>query len=402
MRVAMFTDSFYPELGGIQDSIQTIARSLSNRNYQILIVAPRASSYDFHLAKKPVQEIDLGENVHIHRLPALKIPSSTRQSRLVIPTGLCWRTLKKFRPDIIHTHTFLSAGWEALRASKKLQIPLVGTNHWAIGEFGQYAPLSADFFSQMSVKWVTRYYNHCQMVSAPSLSVIDEMLRFGLNSSHQVVSNPIDTGLFHSVSSEERELLKQRFGFTNNTILYAGRLADEKNIDVLIRALAIAVKRIPSTILALAGQGAAKARLGRLAKSLGVAEHVKFLGVLDSATLAKAYQAADLFSIASTTETQSMVLLQAMSSGLAAVGARWRALPEYIDPRSGRLAEPGNPEHFAEHFLMLLSHSQLREQLGQFARDKVQRYSINDVTTRWEKIYRQTCRNFSHSFQAYT
>lgn len=402
IRVAMFTDSFYPELGGIQDSIQTIAKSLAHRNHQILIIAPSATSHDFHLAGMPVQEINLGENVQIHRLPALKVPSSTRQSRLVIPTGQCWRMIKKFHPDIIHTHTFLSAGWEALRAAKKLRIPIVGTNHWAIGEFGRYIPLSADLFSRMSVKWVTRYYNHCQMVSAPSQSVIDEMLHFDLQSPHQIVSNPIDTELFHPVSPQQRELLKQQFGFSHQTILYAGRLADEKNIDVLIRALAVVVKTIPSAILALAGQGSAKGRLERLASHLGIQAHVKFLGVLDPSSLAQAYQAADIFSIASTSESQSMVLLQAMSSGLAAVGAHWRALPEYIEKRSGRLAEPGNSEHFAEHFLLLLQHPHLRERLGQFARIKAQQYSINDVTTHWETIYRQSCRRFSHSFQVYT
>ncbi|MFM2485984.1 glycosyltransferase [Celerinatantimonas yamalensis] len=387
MRIALFTDSFYPELGGIQDSVLLTSRALGERGHQVMIFAPSAPARDFQLAGLPTQEIDLGDNVTICRLCSVRVPSSTGQSRLLVPTGRRWRQLRDFKPDIIHTHTFLGAGWEALRASRRLNVPIVGTNHWAIGEFGSYTPFSADFFSHTSVKWVTRYYNHCLRVSGPSQSVLDEMLSFGLSVPSQVVSNPIDTHLFKPVDGATKASYKQQFGFTDQTICYAGRLANEKNIDVLIRALAIVVEELPNAMLVLAGHGSARESLYKLAQSLGIAERVKFLGTLNKAELAKVYQGADTFAIASTSETQSMVLLQAMSCGLPAVGAHWRALPEYIDGQSGFTAPPGDAKAFAHQLLKLLSQPELRAQMGEYATHKTQQFSIDRVTCTWEQIY---------------
>ncbi|NDL61658.1 glycosyltransferase [Acerihabitans arboris] len=389
MRIAVFTDSFYPELGGIQDSVLSGCRELGKRGHQVVVFAPRATRHDFKLAGVPGHEVDAGENVEIRRLFSLPVPSSTGQSRLVVPTGRRWRQLLPFAPDIIHTHTFLGAGREALSAARHLDVPVVGTNHWAIGEFAGYTPFSANFFRKVSVHAVTRYYNRCAMVTGPSHSVIDEMCAFGLRRPHCVVSNPIDTAQFRPVSDARREALKQSHGFSRSTIVYAGRLADEKKIDVLIRALPLIARQVPDVMLALAGHGSARHRLEQLARALGVGERVRFLGTLDKAALADVFHAADVFAIASTSETQSMVLIQAMSAGLPVVGARWRALPEYIDARSGFLAQPGDHEDFAGRLTHLLRSPALRRQMGEHAVRKTRHFSITTVTSRWEEIYAQ-------------
>ncbi len=159
MRIAMFSDSFYPELGGIQDSVLTSARELGVRGHNMIIFAPAAARRDYVRANVPIAEVSLGRNVKIRRITSLPFPSSTLQSRLVIPTGRRWRDLAQFQPDIIHTHTFLGAGLEALIAARQLQVPLVGTNHWAVGEFSIYAPVGKAAFRRMSTKAVARYYN---------------------------------------------------------------------------------------------------------------------------------------------------------------------------------------------------------------------------------------------------
>lgn len=389
MRIAVFTDSFYPELGGIQDSVLSGCQELGRRGHQVVIIAPRAAGRDFRLAGLPEREAEAGENVTIRRLFSLPVPSSTGQSRLLVPTGGRWRALLPFAPDIVHTHTFLGAGWEALSAARHLDAPLVGTNHWAIGEFSGYLPFAARFFSRASVRAVTRYYNHCALVTGPSHSVVDEMRRSGLRRPYCVVSNPVDTVQFHPAEDAERDALKRAYGFSAATIIYAGRLADEKNIDVLIRALALAVRQVPEAMLALAGHGSARQRLEQLAHSLGVGERVRFLGTLDKAALADAFHAAEIFAIASTSETQSMVLIQAMSAGLPAVAARWRALPEYLDARSGLLARPGDHEDFARQLASLLCAPARRRLMGAHAARQAQRFSIAAVTSRWETIYAQ-------------
>jgi glycosyltransferase involved in cell wall biosynthesis len=387
MRIAFFTDSFYPELGGIQDSILLTARALGERGHSVMLYAPRAAPRDFRLAGLPVEEVDLGVRVQVRRLFSVPVPSSTGQSRLLLPTGQRWRGLARWEPDVLHTHTFLGAGWEALAAARHLRVPLVGTNHWAIGEFSMYAPIAARQFARYSVKAATGYYNRCTVVTGPSRSVVDEMLASGLRKRAHVISNPIDTELFRPGNPDERQALKRRLGFSDSTILYAGRLAVEKKIDVLVRALATVVREMPGTMLALAGHGTARAQLEQLAAKLGVGHRLKFLGTLDKPALAQAYRAADVFAIASTSETQSMVLLQAMSSGLPAVGARWRALPEYISEETGLLAEPGHDDEFAAHLLTILREPSLRARMSECAAKKARRFGLAETVSAWERIY---------------
>ena len=387
MRIAFFTDSFYPELGGIQDSILLTARALGERGHTVVLYAPSASPRDFRLAGLPVKEVDLGERVQVRRLFSVPVPRSTGQSRLLLPNGRRWRGLASWEPDVLHTHTFLGAGWEALTAARHLRVPLVGTNHWAIGEFSMYAPCAARQFARYSVKAATGYYNRCTLVTGPSRSVVDEMLASGLGRPAHVVSNPIDTELFRPGEPDERQALKRHLGFSDSTILYAGRLAVEKNIDVLVRALATVVRELPDALLALAGHGTARPRLERLAAECGFGHRLKFLGTLDKPALARAYRAEDVFAIASTSETQSMVLLQAMSSGLPAVGARWRALPEYIADDAGLLAEPGDAGQFAAHLLSLLREPSMRARMGERAAARARRFGLTETVDAWERIY---------------
>jgi 1,2-diacylglycerol 3-alpha-glucosyltransferase len=387
MRIALFTDSFHPELGGIQDSIAASAQALGARGHSVRVHAPRASRADYAMCDLPAAELDLGPNVVIRRLPSIPVPSSSQQSRLLVPTGRAWRALASFRPDVIHTHTFLGAGWEALRSARRLHVPIVGTNHWAVREFGAYLPVGATLAGRLGLRVVTDYYNRCAMVTAPSLSVIDEMIAFGLRRPHAVVSNPIDTTLFRPASPEERRGLKAVFGFSGATVLYAGRLATEKGIDVLIRALARIAPLVPDAMLALAGHGTARTSLERLAEDMGVGSRVKFMGTLDKITLSRAMQGADVFAIASTSETQSMVTLQAMSCGLPVVGARWRALPETIAEGAGLLATPGDVDEFGDRIRELLAQPHLRVGMGARAAEAARRSSLDTVVLEWERIY---------------
>ncbi|MBV8045774.1 MAG: glycosyltransferase [Paludibacterium sp.] len=387
MRIAVFSDSFYPELGGIQDSILATCRALGERGHQLTIVAPRAARNDFRLSRVPVREIDLGANVRVLRRASLRVPSSTGQSRLLIPTGRCWRALADFRPELIHAHTFLGAGFEARVAARKLRLPLVGTNHWAVDAFSDYVPLPSAWVKQASLKAVAAFYNHCRLVTGPSQSVLDAMQEHGLARPTHVISNPIDTARFTPAETAERQTLKARWDFGGATVVYAGRLAREKNIDVLIRALPRIAASQPDVELVLAGHGQEEAALRLLAASLGVSGRVRFLGTLDKAALAQVFQAAELFALASTSETQSMVTLQAMSSGLPAVVARSLALPEYVDDQCGRLATPQDDGDFARQISALLADPALRLRLGEDAARRARRYALDDIVSRWEAAY---------------
>jgi len=394
MKIAIFSDNFYPELSGISDSIITLAKELVKSGNKINFYAPRYSAKDYKKAKFIQQELNLGENVKINRWFSFHYPSGTGQARLALPNPLHWASLKKFNPDIIHTQLFFGIGLDALISAKINRIPIVGTNHTAITEFVRYSPIKTEWFKKIIMKYVVWYYNHCDYVSAPSQSVFDEMEQFGFKRPHKVISNPINFDIFNSASlNYNMQKFKKESGLSGATLVCAGRLSPEKNIDVIIRALALVKQRFPEVILVLAGHGSAANGLKTLARKLGVEKSVKFLGTVDQLTLAGLYRASELFVISSTSETQSMTLIQAMACGLPAVGVRARALPEYINDQRGFLVEPNNHVAFAEKIMILLENSALRKKFGENAAIFVKRFSAPNIAKEWEIVYSEVISN---------
>ena len=386
MRIAIFSDHFYPELSGIADSIFSLAKELASRGHLVRFYVPHYSARDFAKVHLPCKEIDLGERVTVKRF--FSFPNVLGVSaRLVIPTGTRIMDVRRWQPDIIHTQLFGGVGLEALLAAWVLKIPLVGTNHTATSEFARYAPFAKNWVERVSVNYVDWYYNHCAVVTGPSRAILDEMIASGLTRPATPISNPIDVSLFAPVSAPRKLELKKKFGFSGNTVIYAGRLALEKNINVLIKAIAVAKEKVPDIQLALAGHGPDEASLKQLATKLNVEKRVLFLGLLDKATLANAFQACELFAIASTGETQCMGMIQAMACGVPTVGVNARALPEYLAYHNGVVVEPGDFHAFARNFAAFAAQPAAREQMGHHALRFAHTVSPEKIAEKWETIY---------------
>ena len=303
MKIVMFTDHFYPELGGIQDSVMLTARSLGARGHGVEIFAPRHPEADFRRGGHAFAEPDLGANVVIHRRMSWRVASSTQQSRAAVPSpASLLALLGRRRPDVIHSHSFFGLGLEALIAGRVLGVPVVGTNHTNVLAFGPYIPVPVE----RAADWVVGYYNRCDAITAPSRAVFAELGLQRLRHAPQIVSNPIDTQRFHPAAPGEQPRLLRAFGLAGPLIVYAGRLAAEKNIEAILHAMAILPD--PPT-LALAGHGAHEKALRQLAAELGIAHRVAFLGTLAPDRLAELLRAADLFVMMSTSETQSLSLI---------------------------------------------------------------------------------------------
>jgi 1,2-diacylglycerol 3-alpha-glucosyltransferase len=381
----MFTDHFFPELGGIQDSVAITSRALAARGHQVSIHAPRYGARDYRRIGEVVGERDLGANVSVSRRLSLPVPSSTRQSRaaLLSPMAPVWLA-RRGRPDVIHVHSFFGIGLEALLIGACLDIPVIGSNHWTIAGFGPHLPVR----TERAAAYVTWFYNRCDFVTAPSRSVFEELGPSRLRPPKQVISNPIDTDLFQPARADQREALRARFGLCNPTITYAGRLGLEKNIGVLLRAVAALRDQGIAADLAIAGHGSHEPILRAMAEGLGVGARVRFFGTLAPDELARLLRISDIFSIMSTSETQSMVLLQAMASGVPVVAANTRALPEFVSPENGVLVDPHDPRLLAGAFAELLAAPERRGRMGLAGRRTAEKYSVAAVTDEWETLYR--------------
>ena len=395
MKIAVFSDNFYPELSGITDSIMKIGAELAARGHEILYIGPRYSTKNYKLVGRATGEPDLGTRIRIMRLASLPFPTGTNQGRLVIPTGRATRRMREFRPDIIHVHLPFGTGIEGLIAARRLMVPLIGTNHTPLSEFIRYSPIRGRAVTRLLLKANAWFYGHCDFVSSPTQAIFDEMYEYGFQKPHRVVSNPLDLRFFFP--QKNRKALKQKYDLSPFAVLYAGRLAPEKNINLVIRAVAEARHAVPEISLGIVGKGSAEKELRALAQSLGVADRVRFLGFLEGETkLAEAHNAADVFAIMSTAETQGLVAMQALACGVPVIGARAWGLAEYLGKeKAGQiLVSPGDYQSLAAELVRLAKYPQKRRALGRRGRKFTETITAPKIAGEWEEVYRETATRY--------
>ncbi|MBI2623073.1 MAG: glycosyltransferase [Candidatus Liptonbacteria bacterium] len=395
MRIAVFSDNFYPELSGVSDSIITAARELARRGHTIRFFVPKYAPRDYRALGFSIREPALHERISVTRFASLPYGGPSGQARIVVPTGLRTRLVREFKPDLIHTHSIFGVGLEALAAARLLHHPLVGTNHTPLAEFIKYSPIRLPWFTSLLLSYDAWYYNRCAFVSSPAAAIFKEMERYGFRAPRRAISNPIDTALFHP-SAGDRNAFKRELGFAPFTILYAGRLAPEKRIDLLLEAFAARKADFPGAALAIAGKGPSEAGLRAKAEQLGIEKQVQFLGFLpkDTGALARAYRACDLFASMSPVETQSTVAMQALSSGIPAVGSDAWGIGEYLRAAGQLTVAPGDVQGLAAHFAALFKNPQLRAALGAKGRAFAETISAPAIADEWERVYENTAAEY--------
>ncbi len=397
MRIAIFSDNFYPESSGISDTIISSAKELAKRGHLINFYAPTYSSKNYRLVGLEPKEVNLGENIKIVRFLSSSYPAPDQQGRMVIPCGLRTLTIKKFDPDIMHTQLFFGVGIEALIASRLLKKPLIGTNHTVIKEFLGCSPIQSPWFLKIIPKYINWYYERCNLTTSPSVFLLKDMEEAGFRGKSMVVPNSVDIKFFKLYAKKSNADVKKKFDFNYPTIAYAGRFAKEKKLDVLIKAFAIVRRTIPSATLALAGHGEAMESLQKLIHKLGLENNVKFVGTLSKPKLASFYHASEICATASTSEVQSITMLEAMASGLPVVGVNARGLAEHINARNGLLAKPGDAGGLAKNILLLLKKPSLRRKLGMGAVKFAGNFSAPKIARQWERVYEKVIKDYNGS-----
>lgn len=391
MRIAIFSDNFYPELSGVTDSIINLAIQLS-KNHKVDFYVPEYPKKSYKIANKEKEIVFDTNNITVNRLQSLPYPTSNKQGRLVIPSVLRWMDFLKNKPDIIHTHLFGGCGIESIFTSKFLKIPLVGTNHTDMRGFVKYSPI--DYKNTM--KYINWFYHQCDIVSVPSKSIYQEMRKYGFKKNVIIISNPIDTQKFSPVKNKNIKLeLKKKFTVSNFNILYAGRIVKEKNIDTIIKAIYSIKDILGDFTFTIAGNGNEKNNLEKLVKKYNLEKNVIFTGTLDRDTLSLLYKASDIFTIASSYETQSIVTIEALSSGLPVIGVNFGAIGEYVKHnKNGLLFDVQNVDNLSKNILKLYKDEKLIETLGKNGYISSKEFSAKHISKKWEDIYKNTIDSF--------
>lgn len=380
LRVAVFSDSALPILNGVSISIDALVHEMRNQGHSVHVFT--ASHFRY---KDP--------DPNTSRFLALTTPWARNYPLAVPPFYPMLHRFRKQPFDVIHTHTPFTIGFVGLRWAQSHGIPVVSTYHTLYDKYAHYIPLFPKRYVRYKIaKHTNFYYNQVDHVITPSEASMKWLRR---HSVHRPIT-VIPTGVSRLLSVDRSET-RQRFGIAPNhkVLLYVGRIAKEKNMSVLFEAAALVFASDPHARLWLVGDGPYREQCSQMARELGIGDRVKFVGFIPREEVDAYYAASDLFVFSSLTETQGLVVNEAMSYGLPAVVVNGGgAGASVVDDVNGLLVR-NDSEQMAESILTILNDEQLAAKLSDGALRTGREYSVASMAERAVDVYRSVIQDES-------
>jgi 1,2-diacylglycerol 3-alpha-glucosyltransferase len=386
MRILMVSHGYPPILSGVTLVVQKIARTMVQKGHDVTVV----TASDRRLAYR-----DEDEGVHLVRVRSLHNPFWKEGRVPIIGQKGLTAVADQVQPDILHAHDAGLVGLQLLRLGKRTGIPLISTCYYVPRFVARYLSwrdrpwrLVESLMWAYSI-WLFNKIDHVVFATAAHR---DAFLQNGLDVPTTIISNGVDTERYHPPAGRH-ERVEARYGLPPRPrILFVGRLALDKEIDVLIRAMRI-VCAWQKAHLIVVGRGDARPRLEELAAELGLQPFVHFIGYVPEADLPALYRAVDLFAITSKCEVQSLPTLQAVATGLPVVAADAMALPELVHhERNGFLVQPDDPQATAEAILAIMRDPDLASRMGQASLPIARPHTESHTFDLYEALYRRMIR----------
>jgi 1,2-diacylglycerol 3-alpha-glucosyltransferase len=323
MKIALFTNIYLPHLGGVAKSVKTLEDGCRLLGHEVRVVAPEREGAE--------------ESPEVLRVPAIQhFKGSDFCMRLPFPLQIR-DFMEDFQPDLIHSHHPFLLGDAALREAWKMQIPAVFTHHTVYERYTHYLPLDSPALKRAVVQLSVEYCNLCDQVIAPSESIARMLQARGVTTPLRTIPTGIDTARF-AAGQAARGRASHQIPPAARVIGHVGRLAPEKNLGYLAEAVAACLARHRDWIFLLVGEGEMLPALVAGFEEKGLAGQVRAPGALDGQPLIDAYAAMDGFAFASHSETQGMVLAEAMAAGKPVVALDGPGVREIVaEGRNGRL-----------------------------------------------------------------
>ncbi len=334
MKIAIFTNTASPHVGGVARSVEAFSAEYRRRGHEVLVVAPEFP--------------DMPDNEKgMFRIPAIQnFNASDFSVALPVPTGLT-DALEEFDPDIVHSqHPFL-LGNTAVRIARSFRLPLVFTHHTLYEQYTHYVPGDSELLQRFVVELATHYANLSDLVFAPSESIRDLLLERGVTAPVQVVPTGVDVEQF---ASGDGAAFRRERGIPESAFVigHLGRLAPEKNLEFMTAAILEFMRERDDTRCVLVGKGPSLAGIERAFADAGLDARLVTCGTLQRQSLADTLAAMNLFAFASKSETQGMVLTEAMAAGLPVVALDAPGAREVVrDRHNGRLVHEEDTTAFA-------------------------------------------------------
>lgn len=379
LKILIGADTYPPDVNGAAQFGHRLATGMRDRGHEVHVVAARSAS-------GPSYDIEI-DGITEHRLRSHHPPTHP-YFRFCFPWEMqrrVGRILDEVKPDVVHIQCHYIIGRMLSWECKRRGIRLIATNHFMPENMNPFLPFPKvvlDFISTCSWKDMERVLSRAAYVTTPTPIGAQAMHDHGFRTPVVPVSNGIDSAVYEL---EEGEEIDKR---DHPVVFFAGRLAVEKNLEVLIRALSHLPKDL-NVHLELAGSGEIEDRLRDVAREAGVEDRVDFLGFVSDAELRAGYLRADVFCQPGTAELQSLVTLEAMSASKPVVLANALALPHLVkEGENGYLFEPDDENDLSDKLLRVLSASEEeRRRMGEVSHRMVQKHSVNKTWDAFEAMY---------------
>jgi len=378
MKVLMISDVYFPRINGVSTSIQTFVETVGAHGIEVTLVAPEYPG--------GVEQTD------ILRVASRRVPFDP-EDRLMRRGDLARlpERLKGRHFDLVHVQTPFIAHYAGLKLSGERRIPCLATYHTHFEEyFYHYLPIMPAPLARFLTRRLARSQcNALDAVIAPSRQMRDALHKYGVTTPIHVLPTGIPMEKF---STGDRTGFRRQHGIDEKdpVALYVGRVAHEKNLPFLLQALSAALKRLPNLRLVIAGEGPALDGLKRQVNAMGITGNVLFVGYLDRQTqLPSCYAAADLFVFSSKTETQGLVLLEAMAMGLPTLGIPAMGAAEILGPGQGAVCAPDDMMGFAELMSALLMDRPRLATLSMEARKFAGEWAAPERARQLAELYQQ-------------
>lgn len=384
LAIAFFSDSALPVLNGVSISVDSLMKGLRERGHTV------------HLFTAGPRRQD--DPPHVHRCPATETPWARGYPLAIPPFSGLLLQFTRHDFDLVHTHTPWTVGYLGLRWARWRRLPVVSTYHTIYDHYAHYVPYVPQRYVRRVIARHTHvYYNAVSHVITPSQAPMQWLRRHGVRTPITIIPTATPQSPL-----PERDEARAALGIAPDArvLLYVGRLAEEKNLETLLDAAARILPHDPTVLLLLVGDGPHREACERLVGELGIADRVRFEGAVPRSEVGRYYAAADLFTFGSVTETQGLVVGEALAAGLPAVVVRGGgAMLAIRDGENGVLCE-NSPEDLARAIEALLRDEPRRRRMATEARRSARAYSLDEMVDRVLEIYRLALAESRHRERA--
>lgn len=377
MKILMISDVYFPRVNGVSTSIETFRRNLRQLGHTVHLIAP-----DYGLASSDESDIT--------RVPSRRIPLDP-EDRFMSYHGVMSKieNLKAEKYDIIHVQTPFVAHYLGIKIAGILRIPCVETYHTFFEEYlYHYIPFAPKFLMRYLAKRFSRHQgNSLSGMVVPSHPMLEVLRAYGIATTIEVIPTGIEP---FSFELGNRALFRDTYGIEQDrpVLLFVGRVAHEKNIEFLLRVIEKVKVYVPQVLFLIAGEGPARKSLESEIEKRQLTAHVKFIGYLNRSTeLNSCYRSADIFIFSSRTETQGLVLLEAMAQGIPVVSTAELGTRDVLQEGRGVWIAKEEVDDFSTKIVKLLDSKNMRVELGQAGRDYTQEWSAAKQAVRLVDFY---------------